>query len=123
EREVSYYRNCLKEECTKSEDMQNSLTDEWYFVKKELYNFITFTGAMTAAQARESPLLKNIVRFDQKIAELNSSPDKNVKTSDMQEIPVKKKYTGLLKDRLPEQELKRSEDMGEATLKELLNLW
>jgi hypothetical protein len=124
EGEVAYYRNRLKYECSKREQAQASLSEDWYFVKKELYNFITFTRAITPAQAMESPLLKNIVHFDRKMTEFQSISEMgdidNMKKDHIQDRPS----SGFsYPKRIVEADPESSDDVGEDALQKILNLW
>jgi hypothetical protein len=124
EKEVAYYRNRLREECEKNSQLQTSLAEDWYFVKKELHNFITFTGAMTAMQAKESPLLNNIMRFDRKLMEFASVSHKNEYPDDIGErpkgVPSPPRYR---RDTMRGHDPSSPEDVAQSTLQEILHLW
>jgi hypothetical protein len=124
EAEVAYYRNRLRHECTRHEETQASLFEDWYFVKKELYNFITFTRAVTPAQAMESPLLKNIVRFDRKMTEFQSLYESG-DTDNSQEDCIKNRPSSgsLYLHKTVKTGPESSDDVGEDALQKILNLW
>jgi hypothetical protein len=119
DRELAYYRKRLKEECTKAEEFKLFLSEDWYFVKRELYNFITFTRAMTGDQARKSPLLNNIIRFDQKITEftsIDSSKQQQMVWEDATSSPRSRNKSSSIP-------VRSGDDVAEDTLQEILNLW
>jgi hypothetical protein len=124
EKENTYYRNRLKDECTKNEEAQCSLAEDWFFVKKELYNFITFTRAMTPTQAKDSPLLNNVMRFDRKIEEFIASTV-DQREYDLKEIPEKGSSPShsYQSKKILEQVSESSEDVADKTLQEILHLW
>jgi hypothetical protein len=92
-------------------------------VKKELYNFITFTRAMTTTQAKESPLLKNIVRFDRRITEFISLCETS-HAEERQKVSRRNKpsYGSFQRERMEPAPVS-SEDVAQDTLQEILNLW
>ncbi len=119
EKENRSYRARLQEESERMEQVRTHLSEDWYFVKRELYNFIQLTRAMTAAQATESPLLKNIVQFDRRVESLLAPGG-----------PVEIQEVNPTRARTPEQ--KRSPlstgesppaDVDEDELREILGLW
>ncbi len=119
DRELAYYRKRLKDESAKAEEFKLFLSEDWYFVKRELYNFITFTRAMTADQARKSPLLNNIIRFDQKITEFTS-----IASSKQQQMAWEDAPSSLRsRNKSSPIPVRSGDDVAEDTLQEILNLW
>lgn len=124
-----YYQSRLREETRKNEEAKKTLADDWYFVRKELSNFIALTRTMTAVQVQESPLLKNIARFDQRITEY-SSPLEDENCGEISEVtPPGMKRRALFpiihrRQEAPDRSTPvAGEDMEQNAIQEILNLW
>ena len=124
-----YYQHRLQDESTRNTEMKNTLVEDWYYVKKELYNFITFTGAMTASQARESPLLKNIARFDQKVIDFTTGTELEESDGEVRDVSLVQKRSARSNFRRLRPNDERSGtprspgDVEKDTLQDILNLW
>ena len=119
EEENRYYRTRLQQENERMEEVRSHLAEDWYFVKRELYNFIQLTQAMSAVQAKESSLLKNIVQFDRRVEALLSPQE----PAGIQELgagragsPERSRHPGNSVEPSPT-------DVEGDTLQEILGLW
>lgn len=131
EEENRRYRNCLANERKRNEDLKETFVEDWYYVKRELYNFIKLTQAITATDMMESPLLKNIVKFDRTMIEFTTPLESGNDGGDIHEIApttVKRPYKVSLANRSragisQQRSSQLSSGAEQDALREILRLW